>query len=432
MDLRYFSRKIETASRDAIMQHQTQRMRTMLGQVLATNVFYRTKLRDAGFTDVHEFTSLADLTRLPFTRKQELVDDQEAHPPFGTNLTFALEHYTRLHKTSGTTGKPLCWLDTRESWDWWARCWGAVFYAANITSSDRLFFAFSFGSFIGFWSGWAGAEKIGALAISGGGQDSYQRLRSMTELNATALCCTPSYALHLAEIAQQENFDLHASAMRRLIVAGEPGGSIPGTKARIQQAWNAQVFDHTGATEVGAHGFTCAAQNGVHLNEGEFLAEVVNPDTLEPADEGELVLTNLGRLGSPVIRYRTGDRVRLNRQRCGCGRTFVRMEGGIIGRIDQMLIIRGVNIFPSSIEAIVRAFPPVVEFAVELSTVESMDEMEIKVEVADANPQSIVSSLAREIYARLGLRARVTLARPQTLPRFELKANRITDRRVKW
>jgi phenylacetate-CoA ligase len=159
---------------------------------------------------------------------------------------------------------------------------------------------------------------------------------------------------------------------------------------------------------------------------------VVNPQTLEPANEGELILTNLGRLGSPVIRYRTGDRVCLNRQPCECGRTFVRTDGGIIGRIDQMLIVRGVNIFPSAIEAIVRAFPQVVEFAVELSTVESMDKMEIKVEVADASPQAIVQALAREIYARLGLRARVTLAPPQTLPRFELKANRIADRRVKW
>jgi phenylacetate-CoA ligase len=253
----------------------------------------------------------------------------------------------------------------------------------------------------------------------------------MIEWNATALCCTPSYALHLAEIAQKEKIDLRQSAVRRIVVAGEPGGSIPGTKARIEQAWNAQVFDHAGATEVGAYGFTCAAQNGMHLNEGEFLVEVINPQTLEPADEGELILTNLGRLGSPVIRYRTGDRVRLNRQPCECGRTFVRVDGGIIGRIDQMLIVRGVNIFPSAIEAIVRAIPQVVEFAVELSTVESMDELEIKVEVADANPQTIVQALAREMYARLGLRARVTLAPPQTLPRFELKATRIIDRRVK-
>lgn len=427
----YFDRAMETASRDALARHQTARMQTLLRHVLATNAFYGKKLRDAGFSYARDFTSLADLARLPFTRKQELVDDQAAHPPFGTNLTDALENYIRLHKTSGTTGKPLCWLDTRESWDWWARCWSAVFCGANITARDRLFFAFSFGSFIGFWAGWAGAEKIGALAISGGGQDSYQRLRSMIEWNATALCCTPSYALHLAEVTQKEKIDLRQSAVRRIVVAGEPGGSIPGTKARIEQAWNAQVFDHAGATEVGAYGFTCAAQNGMHLNEGEFLVEVINPQTLEPADEGELILTNLGRLGSPVIRYRTGDRVRLNRQPCECGRTFVRVDGGIIGRIDQMLIVRGVNIFPSAIEAIVRAIPQVVEFAVELSTVESMDELEIKVEVADANPQTIVQALAREMYARLGLRARVTLAPPQTLPRFELKATRIIDRRVK-
>jgi phenylacetate-CoA ligase len=429
MDILYFDRDIETAPREKLEQHQTARMQTLLREVLATNAFYARKLRDAGFADARDFKSVADITRLPFTRKQELVDDQDAHPPFGSNLTYPLERYIRLHQTSGTTGKPMRWLDTRESWDWWARCWSAVYRAAGVSESDRIFFAFSFGPFIAWWGAWAASEKIGALALSGGAQDSLQRLRNLVELGATALCCTPSYALHLAEIAQKEKIDLRDSAVKCIIVAGEPGGSIPGTKARIEEAWGARLFDHTGATEVGAHGFTCVAQSGVHLNEGEFLIEVLNPRTDEPADEGELIITNLDRVGSPIIRYRTGDQVRLNRAVCECGRTFARMDGGIIGRIDQMLIVRGVNIFPSAIEAIVREFPRVVEFAVELYTVESMDELEIKVEVAGENPQAIVDALAREASARLGLRVRVTLATPESLPRFELKAKRITDRR---
>jgi phenylacetate-CoA ligase len=429
MGVSYFDRTIETASREELTQHQIARMQTLLREVLASNAFYGKKLRDAGVTDARDFKSIADITRLPFTRKQELVDDQDAHPPFGANLTYPLERYIRLHQTSGTTGKPLRWLDTRESWDWWARCWGAIYRSAGISERDRIFFAFSFGPFIGFWAAWAGSEKIGALCISGGAQDSYQRLRNLIDLGATALCCTPSYALHLAEIAAKEKIDLRAAGVRRIVVAGEPGGSIPGTKSRIEEAWNAKLTDHTGATEVGAHGFSCVAEKGVHLNEGEFLTEVLDPATGKPADEGELVITNLDRLGSPIIRYRTGDAVKLNRATCECGRTFVRMEGGIIGRIDQMLIVRGVNIFPSAIEAIVRSYPEVQEFAVVVDRVAEMDELQIQVEVAGANPQSVVDAIARDASHRLGLRVGVNLATPETLPRFELKARRITDKR---
>ena len=429
MDVTYFDREIETASREDLTRRQTARMQTLLREVLAANSFYGKKLRDAGLTDARDFKSAADITRLPFTRKQELVDDQDAHLPFGTNLTYPLERYIRLHQTSGTTGKPMRWLDTRESWDWWARCWGAVYHGAGVGAHDRVFFAFSFGPFIAWWAAWAGSEKIGALALSGGAQDSLQRLRNLVELGATALCCTPSYALHLAEIAAKEKIDLRAASVRRIVVAGEPGGSIPGTKARIEEAWNAKLTDHTGATEVGAHGFSCVAERGVHLNEGEFLIEVLDPKTGKPADEGELVITNLDRLGSPIIRYRTGDAVKLNRATCDCGRTFARMEGGIIGRIDQMLIVRGVNIFPSAIEAIVRAYPEVQEFAVIIDRVQEMDELEIQVEVAGTNPQAVADAIARDASHRLGLRVGVKLATPETLPRFELKARRITDRR---
>lgn len=429
MNSTYFNREIETANRDELTQHQSARMQTLLREVLASNPFYQKKLRQAGLNDPRDFKSLADIARLPFTRKQELVDDQEAVPPFGTDLTDPLDHYIRLHQTSGTAGRPMRWLDTRESWEWWARCWGAVYRAAGISEQDRIFFAFSFGPFIGFWSAWAGAEKIGALAISGGAQDSVQRLRNLIDLRATALCCTPSYALHLAEIARKEKIDLRASALARIIVAGEPGGSIPETKARIEDAWGAKLYDHTGATEVGAHGFACVAEKGVHLNEGEFIVEVIDPLSGAPSDAGELIITNLGRLCSPVIRYRTGDHVRLNRAVCECGRTFVRMEGGIIGRIDQMLIVRGVNIYPSAIEAIVRASPEVREFAVEVYRVDELDELEIKVEVASTNPLAVADALAQDASHRLGLRVKVALAPPESLPRFEMKARRITDRR---
>jgi len=430
MEISYFDRAIETASRENLAKHQMSRMRVLVKELLASNPFYGRRLRDAGFTDVRMLDSLEDFKSLPFTQKSELVEDQEAHPPFGTNLTFPQDHYIHLHQTSGTTGKPLRWLDTPESWDWWARCWAAVYCAAGVTEADRIFFAFSFGPFIGFWAAWAGSEKIGAFAISGGAQDSYQRLKNLIELRATVLCCTPSYALHLAEVARKENIDLEKSAVRKIIVAGEPGGSVAGTKARIEEAWGARLFDHTGATEIGAHGLTCLGQCGVHLNEGEFLVEVMDPSTLQPADEGELVITNLDRIGSPVLRYRTGDHVRINHEACECGRTFVRMDGGIIGRIDQMLIVKGVNIFPSSLESIVRSFPSVQEFRVIIDEVGEMDELTIVVEVAGDNPEDVVEAIGRKAALRLGLRIGVELA-AQPLSRFEMKAARVIDKRVR-
>jgi phenylacetate-CoA ligase len=430
METPYFHRAIETARREDLATHQLSRMQALLKELLASNPFYGSKLRDAGLTDARSFQSLAYLRSIPFTHKRELVEDQESHPPFGTNLTFSLDRYIHLHQTSGTMGKPLRWLDTSESWDWWARCWGAVYCAAGVTAADRIFFAFSFGPFIGFWAAWAGAEKIGALAISGGAQDSYQRLRNLMDLEATVLCCTPSYALHLAEVAGKEKIDLRKSAVRKIIVAGEPGGSIPGTRARIEEVWSAKVFDHTGATEIGAHGLTCSGQCGVHLNEGEFLIEVIDPRTCKPADEGELIITNLDRIGSPVLRYHTGDHVRLNRDVCECGRTFARMDGGIVGRIDQMLIVRGVNIFPSSLESIVRSFPRVEEFRVVVNDVGAMDQLVLMVEVTGSNPEEVVKAIERETSHRLGLRVGVELS-PQPLMRFEMKASRIIDNRAR-
>jgi phenylacetate-CoA ligase len=429
MDVTYFDREIETADRELLEARQVERLQTMLRQVLATNGFYRQKLGEAGLERAEEVRSLEDLRRLPFTIKHELVEDQAAHPPFGTNLTFPLERYIRLHQTSGTTGKPLRWLDTPESWDWWARCWGAVYRGAGVGPGDRVFFAFSFGPFIGFWSAWEGSRRVGAMAISGGAQNSQQRLHHLLETEATTICCTPSYALHLAEVARENGLDIAASPVQRLIVAGEPGAGIPGTRWRIEEAWNAQLFDHTGATEVGAHGFECLAHAGVHLNEGEFIVEVIDPTMGQPADEGELVITNLGRIGMPIIRYRTGDQVRLARERCECGRSFVRMEGGIIGRIDDMFIVRGINVFPSAIENIVRSFPQVDEFAIEVYKRGEMDELELKIEALADDPQAVARDVQAEMERRLALRVPVHAVQAGSLPRWDLKARRVVDRR---
>ncbi len=425
----FLNHELETAERGLLSERQRLSFKFLLREVFRSNPFYQRKLREAGLHSPDDLQSLDDLAKLPSTTKQELVDDQEEHPLFGTNLTYSLDRYVRLHQTSGTTGKPLRWLDTKKSWAWWARCWATIFRAANIGPGDRIFFPFSFGPFIGFWSAWAGAREIGALAISGGAQTSQQRLANLLDLQATAVCCTPSYALHLADVARQQNIDLDHSAVRAIVVAGEPGGSIPETRKRIESAWGARLFDHTGATEVGAHGFTCLAQSGVHLNEGEFIIEVLDVHTRQPSDAGELIITNLGRVGSPVIRYRTGDVVKLNRAPCECGRTFVRMDGGIIGRADDMVIVRGVNIFPSAIENIIRRHQEIVEFAADVYRNEELDEMEIRIEVIEVDPDQKAEELSKDLYKSLGLRLNVNPVPEGSLPRYELKARRFRDRR---
>ncbi|MBI2219550.1 MAG: phenylacetate--CoA ligase family protein [Candidatus Rokubacteria bacterium] len=428
LDHAVFDPALETMSRDALVAHQSRRVRAMAEALLAPgggNPFVRRKWRDAGITSADDLRSPDDFRRLPFTRKAELVEDQAANAPFGTNLTFPLDRYIRVHQTSGTTGHPIRWLETEESWTWWARCWAFVLRAAGVGPGDRLFFPFSFGLFVGFWGGFEGARAIGAMSIPAGGQDSGARLAWMESLGATALVCTPSYALHLAEVARERRLDLAKLPVRITIHAGEPGAGIPSVRARIEEAWGARAFDHAGMTEIGAYGYECTEQAGLHVNESEFIAEVLDPVTHEPATEGELVLTNLGRIGSPTIRYRTGDRVRVADRPCACGRTFLRLEGGILGRLDDMLIVRGVNVFPSAIEGIVRRFPVIDEFQIEVFHDGHLDEVRLNVEAGDRVAARLVQQALR---VDLGIRVDVVAVPPGTLPRWELKAKRVVRR----
>jgi phenylacetate-CoA ligase len=419
-----FDPEHETMDRAELAAYQLERFRRLADELRRSNPFYKPRLRP-----VRDWDSFR---QLPFTHKREIALDQARAPPFGTNLTFPLERYTKLHQTSGTTGgAPIRWLDTPESWDWWARCWGHVYTAAGVRPGDRVFLAFSFGPFIGFWAAYEGARTVGAMTIPGGGMQTEQRLRALLETGATVLCCTPTYALRLADTAQQLGLDLRSSAVRVTVHAGEPGASVPQVRDRIEHAWGAQAFDHTGMTEMGATGFSCSARRGVHLIESEFIAEVIDPqaDTPVPAGErGELVLTNLGRAGMPLIRYRTGDIVRLDPEPCPCGRTFARLDGGILGRADDMLVVRGVNLFPSAIEAVLREFPEVAEFRIEVARVREMDEARLLLELlpeSAAGGEALAARVEHSLHQRLLLRLPCAVVPPGTLPRFEMKARRV-------
>ncbi len=420
---------LSTLDRPALEHVQLDKLRALLGDVLQNNPFYRAKLAAAGLGDAGDLGTMEDYRRLPFTTRAELSADQVDNPPYGTNLTCDVEHYTRIHQTSGTTGQRLRWLDTEASWEWWGRCWAQVYRGAGGGAGDRIFFAFSFGPFIGFWSACEGARQLGALIIPGGGMSSEQRLDALIENDATVLVSTPTYALHLAEVAADRNVDLPATQIHTTVHAGEPGAGLPHTRQRLQEAWGARCFDHAGATEVGAWGFECREQAGLHFNEAEFICEVIDPASGAPAADGELVVTNLGRHGMPVIRYRTGDRVTLQHAPCACGLTFKRLAGGVSGRVDDALIVRGVIFYPSAIENIVRQFPHVTEFAVDIHRRGHLDELDVRLEI-NGQADGVADQVAHAIRHHLGLRPAVHITAPNTLPRFELKARRFTDHRT--
>ncbi|MBI4444850.1 MAG: phenylacetate--CoA ligase family protein [Acidobacteria bacterium] len=426
----FYDRELETLKRDQLEIRQQERLRHFLRTVLENNVFYKNKFEQIGLRDLPDFK---DWEHVPFTTKSELVRDVEAHPPYGSNLTFPLDQYIRLHQTSGTTGRPLPVLDTQESWNGWKKCWGYIFRAAGVVPGDRIFLAFSFGPFIGFWPPFEMAQELGCRVLSGGGQSSLQRINFIFEHQATVLVCTPSYALHLAEVAQLHGINPASSQIRITIHAGEPGASIPATKKRIETLWGAKCYDHIGASEIGAYGFECHLQTGgVHVNEIDFLVESVNPATLKPVtpgEIGELIITSLNRCAYPVIRYRTGDLVRLSdTSPCACGRTFRRLMGGILSRADDMMTIRGVNVYPSSLEAILREFQEIVEFEGQVSKDGSMDQLLMKIEVDGSLQHSererVRLRLQEAMRMRLGLRIDVELAAHGSLPRYELKARR--------
>lgn len=415
-------RHLESLAGKELAAHQLARLNRLLQEILSTNEFYGEKLAGVEIP----LPSLDQLTELPHTFKDELVSLQQAGHA-SRQLTYDPQLYVRYHQTSGTHGRPLQVLDTAADWQWWNDCWQFVLDSAGLDGRDRVMMAFSFGPFIGFWTAADAALARGCMLIPGGGMNTLGRLELMRSTKATALFCTPSYALHMAEVAAEQHVSIATMPVRSIIVAGEPGGSIPAVRSRIEELWGAKVTDHSGATEVGAWGYGDTEGKGLHIVESEFIAEFLSVESGVAAREGELselVLTPLGRFGSPVIRYRTGDLVRPSWERRGENR-FVFLEGGVLGRADDMMIVRGVNVFPSSIEQILRSFPEVVEYRITARRKAELDQLFIEAEDRLDQPQRI----AAELKLRLGLRMDVESVPLGSLPRFEGKGKRFVDRR---
>ena len=410
-------------SREELESFQLERLRELCTG-LQGNAFWAPRIGSAAPSSLAEFRK-----SIPLLEKGMLAADQEAHPPFGSNPSHPLSRYVRAHQTSSTSGAtPLRWLDTEEDWSAMVDLWVEVLRAGGIGSEDRVFCAFSFGPFIGFWLAFEAAQRMGALAISGGAMDSRQRLASMADSGTTVLCCTPTYALHLAEVAREHGISL--PDLRAIVVAGEPGGSLSSVRARLEDSWNAEVLDHHGMTETGPVTYQLTGIPGrLHVMEGSFLPELVDPESgdhvpLEPGATGELVLTTLQRSGSPVVRYRTGDLVRAG----GFGkapRPYLELEGGILARADQMVLVRGVNVYPGAMDDLLRRFDGLAEYRVEVDRTRAMVDLRLFIEPQPGvSASELAEGIGRSLRDGWSLRVPVETVEPGTLPRFELKARR--------
>jgi phenylacetate-CoA ligase len=439
----YWNPKIELMPRPELRQLQLRRLRTALGHAWKNSPFYRNRMETDGVTP-DNISSLEDYFRkFSITRRTDLERDQLDNPPFGTRHTLPLDLPLRYHSTSGTTGKPpVRAFDSERDWLWGGDAWATSLYNFGIRPNDIVMVAFGYGSFIGFWGAHYGFEKIGCRVHPTGSMDSKTRIQMMLDLSVTVLCCTPSYAIRLLHVAQEEGIDLAAkSHVNMIVVAGEPGASIASTREIIEKGFNAYLGDFMGTTETaGLMASTCSRRcGGLHINEDRFLAEVVNPITLEPAGYGQkgmMVVTPLMKEAMPLFRYATNDIVVMEpASRCPCGRTLDLFMGGILGRYDDMVKVRGVQLTPQMIEEIVRGYREVEEFFSTAENWAGLDTLLIKLEFRPetdaASAERIVRDLKQQIKKNIGLLPEVRVEPHNTLPRFELKARRFRDLRLK-
>ena len=433
----YLEPEIETASRETMRRIQEEKFLEQVRHAYANSPFYRRKMDDAGVKP-EDVRSLDDIGKLPFTTKDELKADQAEHPPWGSILAVPFEECLRIHSTSATTGRPVMYLDTASDWEGFYRSYARGLYGMGIRKSDMVMCAFSYGPWIGFWSGFYAAQTLGCLLFPAGGFSTEQRIDALLTYPITVLGSTPSYALYMAEEAKKRGIDLAKDSKIRITWhTGEPGASIPAMKKKLEGAFGAEVFDLPGLTELAAWGFSCTDHSGiVHVHEDYCLPEVLNLESGEPVgpgEEGELVFTSLYRKAMPLLRYRTRDVIQVADRACPCGRTLFSIEGGVLGRLDDMKKIRGVIVYPMRIEEIVRTFPEMDEFMVYLRRKEGLDEITVEIDPSpevskDAHP-GLKKKMESELRLGLGIRASVEIVESGALPRWDHKARRVKDER---
>jgi phenylacetate-CoA ligase len=416
---------------------QTRRLRAQLAHAASHSPFYKRKLKAAG-VKAASVRTLADLRTLPFTTKDELKENQAARPPWGDVLAVPLDDVLRIHMTSATTGRPLAFLDTADDWYGFYHSYARALHAFGVRRRDFVMAAFSYGPWIGYWSGFYAAQDLGCLVFPVGGLSTDQRIDALLNYPITVLGCTPSYALFLAEAATKKGVDLAKDTQVRITWhTGEPGASIPATRAKIETAFGAKAYDLPGLTEIAAWGFECDARSGLtHVNEDYCYPEILDEkdQPVRPGERGELVFTSLYREAMPLIRYRTRDLVQLADRRCPCGRSLVAFEGGVLARLDDMKKVRGVIVYPRRVEELVRPHADVDEFQIVFRRHEGLDDILIRIDPSPAlssgERDGLRAKLADDIRIGLGIRVTIEIGEPGSLPRWDHKARRVKDERT--
>ncbi len=430
----YWQKEIETLPREKLEELQLQRFRAQMRYVYERSPFYRRKFDAAGIKP-DDVRTLDDIRHVPFTEKDELRQSQAEHPPWGDFLCVPPEDGVRVFQTSGTTGIPVKVLVNHKDWTvHFYHQFMHFMYGYGLTRKDVLFVPFHFGLHIAWWGFSTALGQEGVMIVPGGGQSSQDRVRNIFEWGATAVCGTPTYMVHLGQTAKKMGTPLTESKVRTVVTAGEPGAAVASTKKTIEELWRAKCYDDIGSTEITNFGFECTCQKGTHVIESMFYAECLDMETLKPVQEGEvgeLVLSNLCTESMPLLRYRIMDLVRFNKQTCGCGRTFLRLDGGVIGRADDMFQFAGVNIFPSAIENLVREIQELsTEYQLVVPSMGSGKRLKIRVEPSDpAMAKDRIDLAAKRLIETVKFRISVTpdveVVQAGELPRFEGKARRV-------
>jgi len=435
----YWNPVLETLPREKLMELQLKKFKNIVRWAYDHSKFHRRLYQDAGL-EPGDIKTWDDIRKVPKVEKAMMREIQRKDPfPYGDMLCVPLERVTEYHQTSGTTGQPVYQPDTWQDWEWWAEAWSYIMYAMGFRDTDRIFIPFGYNIFVAYWAGHYAGEKMGCEVVPGGVLDTESRILKMQELQATALMATPTYVLGMADKARSMGIDPATDlSISKILCAGEPGASIPATKKRMEEAWGAKVYDHVGATEIGAWAYECTAQpGGIHINEALFLAELEDTETGEPITEpgkrGKLIITALDREAQPCIRFDSKDVTQWAQEPCPCGRTFRLMKGGVVGRADDIAKVKGVLLAPSAIEEVVRSFPELSdEFEVEVTKKGDLDDITLRVEMIPeeaGNRESVEAKLVDQLRLKTNLRYNIEFHDYGTLPRYTLKAKRFKDLR---